>query len=55
MNTGKVFTCFNTNGINTWGKPFTKVVIVEQGKVQPMWVGNGEVNTAILNGGESRW
>ena len=35
----KAFTCFNTNGINTWGKPFTKVVIVEQGKVQPMWVG----------------
>ena len=35
----KAFTCFNTDGINTWGKPFTKVVTVEQGKVQPMWVG----------------
>ena len=32
-------TCFNTNGIDTWGKPFTKVVDVEQGKVQPLWVG----------------
>ncbi len=35
----KAFTCFNTDGIDTWGKPFTKVVTVEQGKVQPMWVG----------------
>ena len=39
MNTGKEFTWSNTNGINTWGKPSTNVVIVEQGKVQPMWVG----------------
>ena len=35
----KALTCFNTDGIDTRGKPFTKVVTVEQGKVQPMWVG----------------
>ena len=34
------FTCFNTDGVNIDGKPFTKRVDVKQGKVQPLWVGS---------------
>ena len=33
------FTCFNTDGVDIEGKPFTKRVDVKQGKVQPLWVG----------------
>ncbi|MCK0158277.1 DUF6067 family protein [Cellulophaga sp. F20128] len=33
------FTCFNTEGIDPYGKTFTKRVDVSQGKVQPLWVG----------------
>ena len=33
------FTCFNTDGVDTWGKPFTKKVNVRQGGVQALWVG----------------
>ena len=47
MHTGKKFTWSNTNGINTCGKPFIKVVIVEQGKVQPMWVGIDVPDNAV--------
>ena len=36
---GKAFTCFNTDGIDSWGKAFSKVVNVVQGKVQPLWIG----------------
>ena len=32
-------TCFNTGGIDSWGKPFTKVVGVPAGRVQPLWLG----------------
>ncbi|MBS2212689.1 hypothetical protein KEM09_14820 [Carboxylicivirga mesophila] len=32
-------TCFNTGGIDPFGKPFTKKVDVEAGKVQPLWIG----------------
>ena len=32
-------TCFNTGGIDPYGKPFTKQVDVVEGKVQPFWVG----------------
>lgn len=35
----KAFTCFNTDGIDTWGKPFTKVVTVKQGLIQALWIG----------------
>ncbi|MEO7043446.1 MAG: glycoside hydrolase domain-containing protein, partial [Gemmatimonadaceae bacterium] len=31
--------CFNTGGINWLGKPFTHVVAVAQGHVQPLWIG----------------
>jgi hypothetical protein len=36
---GKALTCFNTDGIDTWGKPFTKVVSIPHGRVQALWVG----------------
>lgn len=32
-------TCFNTGGVDTWGKPFTKTVNVPAGAIQPLWVG----------------
>lgn len=32
-------TCFNTTGVDTKGKPFTKKVHIIQGKVQPLWIG----------------
>ena len=32
-------TCFNTDGIDPYGKPFTKRVDVGKGKVQPFWIG----------------
>lgn len=32
-------TCFNTEGIDPYGKPFTKQVNVEKGNVQPLWFG----------------
>ncbi len=32
-------TCFNTGGIDPFGTPFTKTVDVEQGKIQPLWIG----------------
>ncbi|HEY5087948.1 MAG TPA: glycoside hydrolase domain-containing protein, partial [Gemmatimonadaceae bacterium] len=30
---------FNTGGVNWIGQPFTKVVTVDQGHVQPLWIG----------------
>ena len=36
---GNLFTCFNTTGIDPYGKSFTKQVDVPQGKVQALWVG----------------
>ena len=32
-------TCFNTEGINSYGKPFTKRLNVSQGNVQALWMG----------------
>ena len=32
-------TCFNTEGYNTRGDFFTKIVDVKKGKVQPFWIG----------------
>jgi len=33
------FTCFNTGGIGPYGEPFTKRLDVENGDVQPLWIG----------------
>ena len=33
------FTCFNTDGIDPYGKDFTKQVDVTQGRVQALWIG----------------
>ncbi|NKI27860.1 hypothetical protein HCG49_14950 [Arenibacter sp. 6A1] len=33
------FTCFNTHGVDPYGKPFIKQVDVVKGRVQPLWVG----------------
>ena len=35
----KAFTCYNTDGVNIDGKPFTIRVDIKQGMVQAMWVG----------------
>jgi len=35
----KDFTCFNTDGTDSWGKAFSKEVNINQGKVQALWVG----------------
>lgn len=35
----KSITCFNLEGINTSGKPFTKRVDVNNGVIQPLWFG----------------
>ncbi|RTE54071.1 hypothetical protein EHW67_09095 [Arenibacter aquaticus] len=35
----RVFTCFNTHGVDPYGNSFTKQVKVAKGKVQPLWVG----------------
>ena len=32
-------TCFNTGGIDPYGNPFVKLVNVEKGSVQPLWIG----------------
>jgi len=32
-------TCFNTGGIDPYGVPFIKRVDIEQGNVQPLWIG----------------
>lgn len=32
-------TCFNLEGINSKGKPFTKKIDVEEGKIQALWFG----------------
>ncbi|MDD4698100.1 MAG: DUF6067 family protein [Fermentimonas sp.] len=32
-------TCFNTEGIDPYGKPFNKNIDVEKGKIQPLWFG----------------
>ncbi|OQP60470.1 hypothetical protein A3860_33665 [Niastella vici] len=34
-----VIRCFNLAGINWLGKPFTKAVHIQKGKVQPLWIG----------------
>jgi len=60
------FTCINTDGIDTWGNPFTKVVTVKQGKVQALWVGidvpgnavpgnyEGTITVKPVNSGEQK-
>lgn len=35
----KAVTCFNIEGIDPYGKSFTKVVNVKKGKIQPLWFG----------------
>ncbi|MBX3257814.1 MAG: hypothetical protein KF862_27035 [Chitinophagaceae bacterium] len=35
----KQVSCFNSGGINYLGKPFTKKIIVQHSKVQPLWIG----------------
>ncbi|NWJ51612.1 MAG: hypothetical protein HXX14_12170 [Bacteroidetes bacterium] len=35
----KEFTCFNTEGFDSEGKPFLKSCKLEKGKVQPLWMG----------------
>lgn len=35
----EAFTCFNTNGVDTHGRPFTKKVSVASGDIQPLWFG----------------
>lgn len=32
-------TCFNTGGVDTWGRPFTKTMALPAGKVQALWFG----------------
>ena len=32
-------TCFNTEGVNSYGKPFTKRLNVSKGRVQALWIG----------------
>lgn len=32
-------TCFNTGGIGPYGKPFVKRLDVDEGNVQPLWIG----------------
>ncbi|MGV8134880.1 MAG: glycoside hydrolase domain-containing protein [Mangrovibacterium sp.] len=36
---GEAFTCFNTDGTDSWGKAFSKEVNIDQEKVQALWVG----------------
>lgn len=31
--------CFNLSGVDWLGKPFTKEVDIQKGKIQPMWIG----------------
>jgi hypothetical protein len=33
------FTCFNTNGVDPWGNPFTKKIDASPGQVQALWIG----------------
>lgn len=35
----EAFTCFNVSGVDWEGKPFTKKLDVDKGKVQPLWIG----------------
>jgi hypothetical protein len=35
----KAFTCYNTDGVDINGNPFTIKVDVKQGMIQPLWVG----------------
>jgi len=35
----KDFTCFNTEGFDSEGKPFVKNTKLDKGKIQPLWVG----------------
>lgn len=49
----KAFTCFNTDGVDINGKPFTKRVDVQHGRVQPLWVGidiPADANPGIYEG-----
>jgi hypothetical protein len=32
-------TCFNTEGVDTYGKPFVKEITVREGQVQALWMG----------------
>jgi hypothetical protein len=35
----EALTCFNTGGVDPYGKPFVKTVNVPKGRVQPLWIG----------------
>jgi len=35
----EIFSSFNTEGIDWEGKPFKKVVNIEKGNIQPLWIG----------------
>ncbi|MBK6283301.1 MAG: hypothetical protein IPF54_12195 [Draconibacterium sp.] len=35
----EIFSSFNTEGTDWEGKPFKKVVNIEKGKIQPLWIG----------------
>lgn len=37
--TSKAFTCYNTDGVDIDGNPFTLKVNVKEGMVQPLWIG----------------
>lgn len=46
-------TCFNTEGINSYGKPFVKQLDVPEGRVQALWIGidiPGNAEPGIYNG-----
>jgi len=50
---GEAFTCLNTDGTDSWGKTFSKVVSLDQGKVQAFWVGidiSGKTVPGTYNG-----
>ena len=35
----ELLTCFNTEGVDTYGKTFQKEVNVREGRLQPLWIG----------------
>ena len=43
------FTCFNTTGIDPYGKPFQKQVDVDKGKIQALWVGT-DISAKVKSG-----
>jgi len=48
-----LLTCFNTEGVDTYGVPFQKKIDVNRGAVQPLWIGidiPGDVTPGIYKG-----